>query len=214
MTPTLKSSVRNPFFFFFIVCQLIGWTWYWVVGKEQTFYTINGFGGQVTDLFFFSMTQLGEWPMIVFVIASVWLKFRPQTLNIMLVFASNALTSFILKNFVFTNTPRPAQYFIDKIATVHFSPYQTMNYWQSFPSGHTYTAFAGLFFLALLVNKSSVYVLCFVLALLAGISRIYNGMHFTEDVLTGALLGVINTLLVVLLVPPIKSWSNNRGMQS
>jgi membrane-associated phospholipid phosphatase len=53
-----------------------------------------------------------------------------------------------------------------------------------------------------------------VLALLAGISRIYNGMHFTEDVLTGALLGVINTLLVVLLVPPIKSWSNNRGMQS
>lgn len=63
----------------------------------------------------------------------------------------------------------------------------------SFPSGHTATAFA-LAFWVFLLTRSTRYRLwgygALLLAGLVGLSRIYRGVHYPLDVLTGALIGV------------------------
>jgi undecaprenyl-diphosphatase len=62
-------------------------------------------------------------------------------------------------------------------------------------------AFTGFLFLSYFAKKQGLKILCFVLALLVGISRIYNGQHFPEDVLFGSLLGAILSYLIYTFVP-------------
>ena len=58
----------------------------------------------------------------------------------------------------------------------------------SFPSGHT----AGAFIMATLLSAfySIVCIPAYFLAGLVGFSRIYNGVHYTSDVLAGMVLGI------------------------
>ncbi len=64
----------------------------------------------------------------------------------------------------------------------------------SFPSGHTTTAFA-LAFWVFLATRGTRYRLwgytALVLAGLVGLSRVYRGVHYPSDVLAGALIGVL-----------------------
>jgi membrane-associated phospholipid phosphatase len=69
----------------------------------------------------------------------------------------------------------------------------------SFPSGHSGAAFTGFFLLAVWSGKPWVGFFCFVLAAIAGFSRIYLVQHFFMDVYAGALLGVGMASLVLLL---------------
>lgn len=70
----------------------------------------------------------------------------------------------------------------------------------SFPSGHTMSAFALFTFLALCLPRKRYYSLFFLLLpLLVGISRIYLIKHFLKDVLLGALIGVILGVVVYRL---------------
>ena len=64
----------------------------------------------------------------------------------------------------------------------------------SFPSGHATNAFALAAFFATYYRQRA--VLLFVMAALAGYSRIYVGVHYPTDVLGGAILGVAFGLAV------------------
>ena len=64
----------------------------------------------------------------------------------------------------------------------------------SFPSGHASTSFAAAVALAVLVPKWRVPALG--LAALVAFSRVYLGVHYTLDVLAGALLGAVIGLAV------------------
>lgn len=91
--------------------------------------------------------------------------------------------------------PRPGRYFshIEAIHKVYDMPLTGNN---SFPSGHTTTAFA-MFSMLSLVNRYKRWQSCFfVLALLVGYSRIYLGHHFFKDVYVGALCGYISSVIV------------------
>ena len=91
--------------------------------------------------------------------------------------------------------PRPYAYFrdnglLDQIVPIDgIDRYTGMN---SFPSGHTMTAFALFAFLALcLPGKRWGGLFFFALALLVGLSRVYLVHHFLEDVYLGSILGVM-----------------------
>jgi undecaprenyl-diphosphatase len=83
----------------------------------------------------------------------------------------------------------------------------------SFPSGHTASAITcafAMFFASRpkwVGNRARAWtVIPIVLAVLVGISRIYLGVHYTTDVIAGAVTGVIYAalaLLVFLLLEPI-----------
>lgn len=69
----------------------------------------------------------------------------------------------------------------------------------SFPSGHTTTAFAMAGFIMLTFQSSMVRWGVFLLAVIAGVSRISVGAHWPEDVLAGAALGMMLAYLGSLL---------------
>ncbi|MDW8106961.1 MAG: phosphatase PAP2 family protein [Armatimonadota bacterium] len=67
-------------------------------------------------------------------------------------------------------------------------------FYNSFPSGHTATAFALAFWLFMLVRGTRYRFWGYgalVVAGLVGLSRIYRGLHYPSDVLVGALIGVL-----------------------
>jgi len=65
---------------------------------------------------------------------------------------------------------------------------------QSFPSGHTTTAFATCFVLSFLAPKWHPALL--ILACVVGLSRIALGAHYATDVIAGAVVGTLGAYLV------------------
>jgi undecaprenyl-diphosphatase len=63
----------------------------------------------------------------------------------------------------------------------------------SFPSGHTTAGFS--LAVAVAINFPSYRFVSYSLATAVGISRIYTGMHYPSDVISGALLGAISAFL-------------------
>ena len=65
----------------------------------------------------------------------------------------------------------------------------------SFPSGHTTTAASSYTSLALIFQKRAVSILCAVLIALVGLSRLYLGVHWPNDVFGGLVLGASISML-------------------
>ena len=70
----------------------------------------------------------------------------------------------------------------------------------SFPSGHTAVAFATLTPIGLMFRRAMPY--CIVLATLEGLSMIAFDYHFLSDVLAGAIVGVICSLIARRIIVP------------
>ena len=101
---------------------------------------------------------------------------------------------FILKDQV--GTDRPITYFqvVNKVNAVVTVPGIVLNTGQtSFPSGHTMSAFGLFSLLALIMGRDNQKwgLLAAMLAIGAGLSRIFLVQHFLVDVLAGAALGML-----------------------
>ena len=77
---------------------------------------------------------------------------------------------------------------------------------QSFPSGHTTTAFSVAMMLLLLTWGSKhrwMGISALPIACLVGLSRIYRGVHWPTDVLAGVCFGTIAACALYLLLPKL-----------
>ncbi len=150
----------------------------------------------VQDFFFKYVTEIGA--SIPFVVAGVLLFYKVG--DALLILLSQGITALVVYPVkVWVNAPRPKTFFAENFPDVvlHQIDGVSLHAFNSFPSGHTAAAFSFLLCLTMIFSKKSYLApLFFLLAVIAGYSRIYLSQHFAEDVCAGAFVGVLATLLV------------------
>ena len=167
-----------------------------IFGREPIFLELNGDGGKFADVFFTFWTLFGE--AISWVIVAVLFYFYQKD-KFLLYFASlifsTILTQFI-KHIFFEDVKRPTAAISD-ISQIHIVTGVELHTVNSFPSGHTATAFTIFLLGCLFINKKWFIPVGLIAALLVGYSRIYLAQHFPIDVGGGMLVAVITVFLSI-----------------
>ncbi|MGL4936172.1 phosphatase PAP2 family protein [Cetobacterium sp.] len=147
------------------------------------------------------ITHLGEpeyvallvFPMFLYSKIKSIVKLENASLGIIIVMILGVSISTILKIIFMRSRPflewnSSGFYFIEDILEREI-PFKGS--YMSFPSGHTMVAFCSYSFLAFKSQKTSIKVLCFLVAILVGISRICLSAHWMSDVFTSAVIGTV-----------------------
>jgi membrane-associated phospholipid phosphatase len=172
----------------------------WLLSIDHDlFLFINSHHSVFFDYFFSIITNFGNgWVVAPILLVLIFYKIpRQKRLSFFVIatvlIAGSSLANSSLKELY--NRPRPLSYFSNVTSnsdshngiTVHVVGDRL--YRNSFPSGHTNTAFAAATLLAL--QFGGAFWWTFVMAALVGYSRIYLGVHFPSDVAAGGALGII-----------------------
>lgn len=160
---------------------------------------VNALNSAPMDFFFRYFTNLGDGIVALF-IALVFMFFNlKRGLILLLTFIISGLLIQFLKIHVFPDINRPI-YLLRSNYVLHLVEGVKMSEIQSFPSGHTGTAFAILFCLATFTSNVRLHFAAFVTGVLIGFSRIYLCQHFLPDIIAGAIIGTFTSLVLLTLV--------------
>ncbi|MCU0443533.1 MAG: phosphatase PAP2 family protein [Microscillaceae bacterium] len=155
----------------------------------------------IADFFFSYYTWVGDGLFYALVILGLWWWRSWQTALLGgLCFAATGLAAQFLKHFVFPDVLRPKAFFADRVV-LHFVEGLEIHTSQSFPSGHTTTAFSVFCLLSLLVRVKQWGLVFLLLAVFAGFSRVYLLQHFWLDTYFGAILGTGLTFMIYYFYP-------------
>ncbi len=163
------------------------------VSKESIHLKMNTLHTPFLDVLMKYWTYLGDGLLLIILIAGLlMISFRHFFTGIT-AFAIGGLTTQALKRLIFSDFPRPIKYFelAGKGNQLYLVEGVDLYDWLSFPSGHTSTAFALFFALALMTRSVITQAGLFLLALGVGYSRIYLSQHFLVDVVGGSFLGLV-----------------------
>ena len=169
-----------------------------VWGKNEAFLYLNANLGLFTDKVFEYSSYLAEgWIWIPYFIVLVGLYKKDKAFILMNFLISTLLTQFA-KNFIFTTAMRPMASGLDA-TQIHTVPGVEIHTFNSFPSGHTATAFT-LFILTtyLFPNKYALSI-GIVYAIVCAYSRIYLAQHFPLD-LAGGIFVALLTLPISIFI--------------
>jgi membrane-associated phospholipid phosphatase len=177
------------------------------VGKSELFLLLNTDLGRPADYFFEYFTHLGDGALWAGWL--IWILVKKQKPILPLLFSSFALDTIItqvIKQVIFPNEMRPSEAIKDG-SFIHYVEGVTVHSINSFPSGHTATAFTFLLLIALTTKGGWFTALAFIVACIVGYSRIYLGQHFPFDVGGGILVAVIAVSISI----PIQVWFDKRN---
>ena len=173
------------------------------------------------DIFYRYYTQVAEWFPYALCAAILLFGRLGDGLFASACQAFSALTTQLIKHILIA--PRPLTWFAEHRPDVQLplTDGVTMNYWLSFPSGHTTSFFALALAVCILLTRSHripslprilVQFLLFALAALGGYSRIYLSQHFTADVFGGMIVGCLITIVCYAVFYRFedKKWYNYR----
>ncbi len=200
MPQHLQTAIRTTLLLSAILFGFSAW-----YGKENAFLLLNTDLGPVADQFFRYCTYLGDGIMWVPITLLV-LAFRRKYW--ILTFACIIVSTVIVqlsKNVFFKGLPRPSLAITDsslfhRVAGVEL---HTIN---SFPSGHTTTAFTIFLMACFFIDKKWIVFPALLCALLAAYSRVYLAQHFPIDLAGGMLSATITILCAIALQ---NKWGKN-----
>lgn len=165
-----------------------------IINKGDVVIYLNSLHFQATDVFFKYVTYIGDGILFVpLIIGLLFVRYSYAVIGAIIAVGHGIIVSF-LKRVVFKGTPRPTAYFEDT-SMLHFVDGVNVHANNSFPSGHTATAFAFCLFLTFLINRKSWGIVFLVLAILGGYSRIYLLQHFYIDTIAGGIIGSLVTII-------------------
>ena len=191
----MKPQPNNVFFFVSYILFLIsGFFISSIITKGDEVLWANKLHNYWLDIFFRGATSVGDGFFYVIIILLLLRKNIGYGLLGIASFAATGLSVQFCKNFVFPDMDRPKVYLQDY--DLHFVEGVKMLSKNSFPSGHTATAFSMFLLLALLNKKPSMGILFCFMAIVVGFSRVYLAQHVLMDVLVGSVFGVSITFLI------------------
>lgn len=159
----------------------------------RIFRTINQFAGRY-QLFDTIMVAISQKVRYLYLILLIFMWFRNHSYKKVTLYAFISVVITILLNCLiklFYFKPRP---FVK--LWVHLLPPSPSKKNSSFPSKHTTLAFAVA--TSVLLYKRVMGFILFILAFLAGFSRIWMGQHFPSDIVGSAFLGSFTSIIVYI----------------
>lgn len=177
------------YFAILVFCILI----FLIDTKAEIQLAVNSIHSPFLDALLKNWTHLADGILLLVILISLsFLSFRLFFTGLTASILGGLFAQFI-KHVFFPHSPRPLKYFeLHQISEqLYLVPGVHMHTWLSFPSGHTATAFALFFSIALSVRSNFLRFLLFLLAAGVGLSRIYLSQHFLIDVVGGSILGML-----------------------
>jgi membrane-associated phospholipid phosphatase len=152
------------------------------------------------DFFFQYWTHLGDG--ILLALVALYFLFTNLYRFYYLLTAIVLQTVFvhIFKQWLFDNEPRPKTFFADRLEDLNFVEGVNVRGFDSFPSGHTASAFTLAFVLISLSKRKALSFLIFIGAVLVGISRVYILQHFLRDIYFGSVFGILAALIAWAII--------------
>jgi membrane-associated phospholipid phosphatase len=187
---------RLAIFFSLIIVFLLG-VFVAIFGKDKSFLMINGHYSTQADYFFNYVTFLGEWILWVPIFLYALFIKREFLLPVLAALAICILLTHVGKRVIFEGQPRPLLLLKDVARAVPILKHN--NYVNSFPSGHTSTAFTTALLLSFIVRRKFAVYFFPLVAFLVGYSRVYLAQHFVTDVIAGSVIGIISSYAALLI---------------
>ncbi len=180
----------SNFYIVYFIFLVIGVAFFFYQQHGDFVLGLNKSHNVVLNYFFRIWTYGGDG--VLFAVVAVWLLFTKRNYGyIYLVIGMVQLSiSFTMKQILFAGSPRPKVFFEGEKVLTFVEGVDVLSY-NSFPSGHTITAFSIACFLALMLQNNRWSTLLAVGAILVGISRVYLVQHFLIDIIAGSLIGVL-----------------------
>src|SRR5688572_16320072 len=180
------------------------------IPKGEDVLLINGNHSPLLDEFFKTITHLGDGLILIPIAGmALFLRFR-YVITIAAASTVVGLAVSLFKKVVFPGMARPKLFLDNNL--IHFVPGVKVYTANSFPSGHTATAFCAALLIALLSRNKVLGIFALILATLVGCSRIYLAQHFLMDVVAGAILGYAFTFMTWAVVESntLPTWTNRK----
>jgi len=196
--PYLKSSIKKQVFFIYSLFFLISFVSIVSYNKTQLHLITNKYHAPFFDQFFKYATYLGDGILFGALVLFFLKKRKKMSLVFLVCGLLTLLITHLFKKIIFKGLPRPVKVLgEDALHLVDGVKIAMMN---TFPSGHTTTAFAIATVLCFYFAKNKTQYLWIVLAIIAGYSRVYLSQHFLIDVLVGSVLGIFVGFMSVFFV--------------
>jgi len=162
---------------------------------------VNQYHNYFLDFICLYGTYLGDGIFIVLVCLGLFF-YKPKIAIVLLLsyLLSSGLTQ-ALKHFVFSDYNRPLFFLRDLPPNSYYSiPGAEWVLKNSFPSGHTTSAFSFFAALSLLVQEKYLKLLFLILAVFTAFTRIYLLQHFLIDTYAGSIIGTTVSYLIYLFL--------------
>lgn len=195
----LKQKGIQGFLYGFLPFVLIGALILLISKHGAVVLWVNQHSHEYWDNFVAFLTNFGLGSYIVFaMLFLILVKVQYSVIGLLSLGFTGIFTG-LFKKFLFRDHIRPLNYFY--YDDFHrFIYVADLNYYFSFPSGHTMGIFSAMSFLAFIIGKRWAGFLFFLVALTIGFTRIYLLQHFFLDVYAGSILGVLSTVIAVWIV--------------
>lgn len=190
-----------PFLVPTIVLALVLGTTLLVVPKAELHLALCQPHTRFLDVVIPTFTNLVDW--LPYLVVLLLLFYRAGWATFL---ASNLLLSTLIVQPIkhILCAPRPLTWFAENMPNIRLPLVEgvRMNYWLSFPSGHTTTFFVLFFSLSIILyaenikGKNILSFLCFLCASFGAYTRIYLSQHFALDIFAGILIAVCSTLVL------------------